>query len=279
MSPIPTDHFERLAAAAALIRERSGMSPEVGVILGSGLGGFGDRLEAAVTIPYGALPGFPASSVLGHRGRLLVGKLGGTTVAALQGRAHGYEGFEPWQLAFPTRALCLAGIRTLVVTNAAGGIRADLRPGDLMRISDHIDLSGTNPLVGPNDDRLGTRFPDLSRAYDSDLTAKLYAAARGAGVELKTGVYACMRGPSYETPAEIKMLRTLGADAVGMSTVPEVIAAVHMGVRIAGISCITNFAAGASREPLRHDEVAVVAAKAADRFSALLEAFLPAAAS
>lgn len=274
----PIDLFERVEASVAELHRRIPVEPQVAVILGSGLGGFADRFEDRVSIPYGDLPGFPASSVPGHAGRLVAGTLGGVRVAAMQGRIHAYEGYEPWQVAFPARVLCRWGARALVVTNAAGGIRASLRPGRLMRISDHLDLSGTNPLVGPNDERLGPRFPDLSKAYDPRLSAALYESARGAGVELDTGVYACLRGPTYETPAEIRMLRSLGADAVGMSTVPEVIAATHMGVPVAGISCITNLAAGLGEQPLTHAEVAATAARAQDRFTALLEAFLPAAA-
>ena len=274
----PVDLFDRVEASVAELRRRVAGEPRVAVILGSGLGGFADRLADRVEIPYADLPGFPASSVPGHAGRLVAGTVGGVRVAAMQGRIHAYEGYAPWQVAFPARVLCRWGARALVVTNAAGGIRAAFRPGDLMRISDHVDLSGTNPLVGPNDERLGPRFPDLSKAYDARLSASLYEAARTAGVELKTGVYACLRGPSYETPAEIRMLRTLGADAVGMSTVPEVVAAAHMGVPVAGISCITNLAAGLGEQPLTHAEVAATAARAQERFCSLLEAFLPAAA-
>ncbi|HEY0840151.1 MAG TPA: purine-nucleoside phosphorylase [Vulgatibacter sp.] len=275
----PLDLFDRVEASAAELRRRLGIEPKVAVILGSGLGGFADRLVGARAIPYADLPGFPASSVPGHAGRMVAGTLAGVPVAAMQGRIHAYEGHEPWLVAFPARVLCRWGARALVVTNAAGGVRAALRPGDLMRISDHLDLSGTNPLVGPNDERLGPRFPDLSGAYDPRLAAALYESARRAGVELKTGVYACLRGPSYETPAEIRMLRSLGADAVGMSTVPEVIVAAHMGVPVAGISCITNLAAGIGEQPLSHAEVAATAARTEARFSALLSGFLPAAAA
>jgi len=275
----PRDLFERVEASVAEVRRRIGFDPQVAVILGSGLGGFADRFADPVSIPYAELPGFPASSVPGHAGRLVAGTLAGVRVAAMQGRIHAYEGYAPWQVAFPTRVLCRWGAKALVATNAAGGIRASLRPGSLMRITDHLDLSGTNPLVGPNDERLGPRFPDLTRAYDPGLAAALYEAARSAGVELDTGVYACVRGPSYETPAEIRMLRSFGADAVGMSTVPEVIAARHMGVPVAGISCITNLAAGLGAQPLTHAEVAATAARTQERFAALLEAFLPAAAA
>lgn len=273
------DLFERLTTVADLIRSRSGMSPDVGIILGSGLGAFADTFDDAVVLPYQEIPGFPTSSVPGHEGRLVVGKLAGATVVAMQGRVHFYEGYAPWQVAFPARVLCLLGIKALVVTNAAGGIRSDLAPGDLMRITDQLNLSGMNPLIGHNDDRLGPRFPDMSTAYHPALGALLEEVARDVKVDLRSGVYSCLSGPTYETPAEIRMLRILGADAVGMSTVPEVIAASHMGVPVAGISCITNFAAGIGDKPLSHEEVAEVANLAKDRFSSLLRAFLPRAAA
>lgn len=270
--------FEQIASVAEVIRGRAPMKPDVGIILGSGLGAFADSFTEAVAIPYNEIPGFPTSSVPGHAGRLVVGRLGGATVVAMQGRVHFYEGYAPWQVAFPARVLCHLGIKALVVTNAAGGIRSDLCPGDLMRITDHLNLSGMNPLVGHNDDRLGPRFPDMSRAYDPSLGALLDSIAEKQGASLKAGVYSCLSGPTYETPAEIRMLRILGADAVGMSTVPEVIAASHMRVPVTGISCITNFAAGIGDKPLSHEEVAEVADKAKDRFTALLREFLPAAA-
>lgn len=273
------DLYDRLTSVADLIRSRSGMSPDVGIILGSGLGAFADTFEDAVVIPYQEIPGFPTSSVPGHEGRLVVGRLGDATVVAMQGRVHFYEGYAPWQVAFPARVLCMLGIRALVVTNAAGGIRADLAPGDLMRITDQLNLSGMNPLIGHNDDRLGPRFPDMSTAYDPALGALLDEVAREVEVDLRSGVYSCLSGPTYETPAEIRMLRILGADAVGMSTVPEVIAASHMGVPVTGISCITNFAAGIGDKPLSHEEVAEVAHMARDRFSNLLRVFLPRAAA
>jgi len=273
-----TDLVSALDSVTRLIRERSGLQPEVGIILGSGLGGFADGFADATVIPYAEIPGFPTSSVPGHAGRLVIGRLGGAVVVAMQGRVHYYEGYEPWEVAFPARVLCRLGIRALVVTNAAGGIRRDLSPGDLMRITDHLNLSGMNPLIGPNDARLGPRFPDMSTAYDPRLGAVLDETAAGLGIRLAAGVYACLSGPSYETPAEIRMLRVLGADAVGMSTVPEVIAAAHMGVPVVGISCITNLAAGIGDKPLSHEEVAEVAERVKDRFSALLASFLPAAA-
>jgi purine-nucleoside phosphorylase len=270
--------YEQIQASADAVRQRSPLIPKVGIILGSGLGSFADTFESKVVIPYTELPHFPTSSVPGHAGRLVIGKLGGEPVVAMQGRVHMYEGYPAWQVAFPARVLCALGIHTLVVTNAAGGIRADLEPADLMAITDHINLSGQNPLTGPNDDRLGPRFPDMSNSYDSALRALLSETAARLEIPLKEGVYVWLAGPSYETPAEIRFLRTIGVDAVGMSTVPEVIAASHMGVRVAGISCITNFAAGIGKKPLNHQEVAETAERVRDRFAALLAAFLPAAA-
>lgn len=271
---------QQLQETVAAIRARAPdfPAPRVGVILGSGLGAFADRFEGKIAIPYEDLPHFPRSSVPGHAGRLVLGTVGGEPAVAMQGRVHYYEGYLPWQVAFPARVLCLLGIKTLVVTNAAGGIHPDLRPGDLMAISDHLNLSGWNALTGENDDRLGPRFPDMSTAYQPELLQELLAVARRSNVTLKQGVYAILSGPSYETPAEIRMLRTLGADAVGMSTVPEVVAAAHMGVRVAGVSCITNLAAGIGHKPLSHEEVAETANRVKDVFTRLLAEFLPAAA-
>ncbi|WP_373044920.1 purine-nucleoside phosphorylase [Vulgatibacter sp.] len=270
--------IEQLDAVATLLRSRTDLRPDVGIILGSGLGAFADSFTDATVIPYEEIPGFPTSSVPGHAGRLVIGRLGDAVVVAMQGRVHFYEGYSPAQVAFPARVLCRLGIKTLVVTNAAGGIRRDLAPGDLMRITDHINLGTMNPLHGPNDARLGPRFPDMSTAYDTTLGGLLDEVAAGLGADLRAGVYCFLSGPTYETPAEIRMLRVLGADAVGMSTVPEVIAAAHMGVPVVGISCITNFAAGIGDKPLSHEEVAQVAEQVKDRFTALLSAFLPAAA-
>jgi purine-nucleoside phosphorylase len=250
----------------------------VGVILGSGLGEFADGLSEKVVIPYSDLPHFPSSSVVGHAGRLVLGKIGGEPVVAMQGRVHFYEGFSPVQVAFPSRVLCSLGVRALVVTNAAGGVNFGFKPGDLMMITDHLNLSGYNPLVGHNDERLGPRFPDMSAAYAPRLRKLLKETAAQRNIALKEGVYASVSGPSYETPAEIRMLRTMGADAVGMSTVPEVIAAAHMGVPVAGVSCITNLAAGIGDKPLSHQEVAETADRVKDVFGSLLSAFLPAAA-
>jgi purine-nucleoside phosphorylase len=268
--------YEQVQETVRAIRHRAGsVSPRVGIILGSGLGGFADGFEDKVVIPYADLPHFPHSSVPGHAGRLVLGRVRGEPVVAMQGRVHVYEGHTPTQVAFPARVLCALGIHTLVVTNAAGGVNLDFQPGDLMVITDHLNLSGYNPLNGPNDERLGPRFPDMTTAYPAALQAQLLDSGRRVGVTLKQGVYAILAGPSYETPAEIRMLRVLGADAVGMSTVPEVIAANHMGVRVAGVSCITNLAAGIGGKPLSHEEVAETANRVKDLFTRLLEDFLP----
>jgi purine-nucleoside phosphorylase len=270
--------YDQIQTAADVVRKKTKLTPKVGIILGSGLGDFADSLADKVAIPYGEIPGFPTSSVPGHAGRLVVGALQGAPVVAMQGRVHLYEGYAPWQVAFPARVLCALGIRSLVVTNAAGGIRADLVPGDLMIITDHVNLSGANPLTGANEDRLGPRFPDMSTAYHPALRALLAKTAERLEIPMKEGVYVWLSGPSYETPAEIRFLRTVGVDAVGMSTVPEVIVASHMGVRVAGISCITNLAAGIGRQPLSHAEVAETANRVRDRFTSLLTHFLPAVA-
>jgi purine-nucleoside phosphorylase len=272
------DLHTRLQYALAWVRGRIDVQPLAGVILGSGLAGLAEGIEKAVVIPYEEIPGMPVPRVIGHPGRLLVGELarpeGRVPVAALLGRAHAYEGHAPEDVAFGARLLCGLGVKLLFTTNAAGGVNPALSPGDLVRVTDHLDLSRTNPLVGENDDRLGPRFPDLSTAYDPGLGALLDQAAAGLGQTLRQGVYACVMGPSYETPAEVRMLRALGADLVGMSTVPEVIAARHMGVPVAAVSVVTNHAAGLSRRPLSHAEVEVVAAAARDRFAALATAFL-----
>ncbi len=273
--------FSRLEYALAWIRGRTDLRPRAGVVLGSGLGSFAARLARSVVVPYDEIPEFPISRVPGHAGRLVIGNLeraGKTlTVAALQGRVHGYEGWKADEVAFGVRALCLLGAKLVVLTNAAGGVSERVSPGQLVLIEDHLNLSGQNPLAGPNDDRLGPRFPDLTDAYDPRLGALLAATAARLEIPLGRGIYACMAGPSYETPAEIRMLRTLGADLVGMSTVPEVIAARHMGVPVVAVSLVTNRAAGLAGKPLSHEEVAAVAAREGERLAALLAEFLPAA--
>src|SRR2546422_8093622 len=250
--------WTELALACARVAREGLRLPEgesaLAVVLGSGLGGFADSLEGAGARPFAELPGFPRATVPGHRGRLVYGRVAHVPVLALQGRIHGYEGHDPATVAFPARALGALGARALVVTNAAGACNLSFAPGDLMRITDHINFTARNPLTGPNEDRLGPRFPDLTHAYDARLARALEEAARSVGQALRAGVYIQMNGPSYETPAEIRMARSFGADAVGMSTVPEVIVAAQMGVPVAGISCITNLAAGISQHPLTHQE-------------------------
>ncbi|BDG09050.1 purine-nucleoside phosphorylase [Anaeromyxobacter paludicola] len=277
------DLSTKLAYALAWTRGKLDVTPAVGVVLGSGLGALADRLERQVAIPYEEIPGMPVSRVAGHAGRLVVGELPGPAgpvpVAAMQGRVHAYEGWSPGEVVFGVRVLCGLGARALVLTNAAGAVDPALAPGDLVRITDHLNLSGHNPLVGPNDERIGPRFPDLSQAYDPALAAKLDACAARLGAGLKQGVYACLLGPSYETPAEIRMLRTLGADVVGMSTVPEVIAARHMGVPVCAVSLVSNLAAGLGARPLSHGEVQAIASRESARFVELLAAFLPEAAA
>ncbi len=261
--------------AVAAIRERYPAQPRLGLILGSGLGAFADSLKRKTVIPFAELPGFPRATVAGHAGNLVLGEAEGVTIAMLQGRVHFYEGYTMAEVVFPVRVLGRLGIRQLIVTNAAGGIRADLSPGDLMLISDHINLTGANPLIGPNLEDLGTRFPDMSEAYDGVMRRIAVRAARGQGIPLPSGVYACLAGPSYETPAEVRMLRTLGADAVGMSTVPEVIAACHMGIRVLGISCIANMAAGMLPGKLTHQDAIATTDRVKERMISLLCGVVP----
>jgi purine-nucleoside phosphorylase len=266
--------YDLARSAAQVLRERGVRPPRVGLVLGSGLGAFADTLEGLRRIPYTEIPGFRAPTIAGHAGNLCLGRWAGLDVAALQGRIHCYEGHDVATVVHPTRVLAALGIEVLVLTNAAGGIRADLAPGDLMLLRDHINLMGVNPLRGENDDRVGPRFVDLTQAYDPELREAALAAARACGVPLCEGVYAALAGPSYETPAEIRYLRAIGADAVGMSTVPEVLAARHAGVRVVGISCITNLAAGLGSGTLSHDDVEQTARAARARFQALLGGLL-----
>ena len=254
---------QRLVEAVSVVRSRTALEPAIGLVLGSGLGAFAKTLEDPVAIPYRDIPHFPGSSTSGHQGELVLGRSGSVPVAVLAGRAHHYEGYPLEQVVFPVRLLGRLGIKVLVVTNAAGSVNVAFAPGDLMIIEDHINLIG-NPLLGPNDDTLGTRFPDMSEAYDGKLRDIAEAACRTAGAPVRRGVYVAMTGPSYETPAEIRMARTLGADAVGMSTAPEVVAARHMGVRVLGISCLTNMAAGVSAKRLDHREVLEVGERVKD---------------
>lgn len=265
-------YFERVDETARNLRERiDGAVPEVAIVLGSGLGDFASRLADAISVPYGDLPHWPASRVIGHEGRLVIGTLAARRVAVLSGRAHFYEGHDLRTVTFATRAIARLGIRTLVLTNAAGGINVQLTPGMLMLMEDHINLLGSNPLVGPNEEAFGVRFPDMTEVYSRRLRGIADAVAREQGLRLGRGVYVAVHGPSYETPAEIRFLRTIGADAVGMSTVPEAIVARHMGLDVLGISCITNAAAGVLPQPLNHDEVMEVARQVRGAFAALLE--------
>jgi purine-nucleoside phosphorylase len=248
---------------------------KIGVILGSGLGSFADTLEQRVETPYSQLPGWPASTVGGHAGRLVAGRLGDTEVIVAAGRAHLYEGYTAQQVAYPIRELARRGVTSLVVTNAAGGVNMSYKPGDLVLISDHINLLGANPLTGPNDESFGPRFPDMSEAYSREYREIAKQAGAALGLTLKEGVYAALSGPSYETPAEIRYLRTIGADLVGMSTVPEVIAANHMGIKVLGISCVTNMAAGILPQKLTYSEVIETGERVKDTLAALMRAVLP----
>jgi xanthosine phosphorylase len=261
------------AAADAIAQLAPGVTPRLGIVLGSGLGGLADSVEDATAISYGELPGFPPTGIAGHQGRLVVGTLAGLPVACFQGRAHIYEGGGPAGMRTPIRALKLAGAEALLVTNAAGSLRADVGPGSLMAISDHINMLGLNPLTGPNDEAVGPRFPSLRAAYDPDLRAQLMSAAATLGVGLASGVYLATAGPSFETPAEIRAFRTLGADAVGMSTVPEVIIARHAGLRVAAVSAITNLAEGMGGEELSHEQTLRYAVAAAESLTRLIERF------
>jgi len=271
--------YDQVRAAAQAVRARCAAAPAVGLVLGSGLGGFADGFASATSIDYADIPHVPRSQVAGHAGRLVIGERADVRCAAMQGRVHVYEGHSAAAVGFPVRVLIELGARIIVVTNAAGGVNPAWSPGTLMVIRDHIDLLRDHALRGPNDERLGPRFPDMTAAYAPELRALVERAAAGAGIELEEGVYAAMPGPSYETPAEIRMLQVLGADAVGMSTVPEVCVARHMGARVIGISCITNQAAGITGQPLSHDEVTATAARVRATFERLLDAILGALAA
>jgi purine-nucleoside phosphorylase len=250
-----TRELERVDAAAEVIRQRCGTAPQLAVVLGSGLGEVAESLTDATTVAYAELPHWPMATVVGHSGRLVVGMCGDRRVAALAGRVHAYEGYSPSAVAFATRVMARLGVTRVVLTNAAGGVNASLSPGTLMIIDDHINLLGANPLAGPHDDRLGPRFPDMTEVYSDRLRLIADEAAVARGLSVAHGVYAAVPGPSYETPAEIRYLRAIGADAVGMSTVPEAIVARQMGLDVLGLSCITNMAAGMHPTPLSHDDV------------------------
>ena len=266
----------RLDAAADAIRRKAKKEPRIGLVLGSGLGAFAEGLSDRTAISYDKIPNFPIpSGVVGHAGELVLGSVGGTPVAVLSGRIHYYEGRTMPEVVFPVRVLARLGVRAVILTNAAGGVRLSFRPGDLMVLTDHINGFGANPLIGGNDEALGARFPDMSAIYDARLRRVIQAEARRLKIPLRQGVYVGLQGPSYETPAEIRMWRKLGADAVGMSTVPEAIALRHAGVRVAGISTITNMAAGVLKQTLNHAEVMETTRRVGARFVRLLEAAVP----
>lgn len=262
--------IDQLNQAVAYIRSKTSIQPEVGVILGSGLGNVVDAVEIDTAIPYGEIPGARASTVVGHQGRMIFGRANGRPVVIMQGRVHFYEGYEMSEVMYLARVIGRLGIKTLIVTNAAGGINTSFAAGDLMLISDHINFMGVNPLRGPNVEDLGVRFPDMSEAYPESLRNLAKEVAKEQGVEVKEGVYLALSGPTYETPAEIRAFRVLGADAVGMSTVPEVIAASHMLIPVLGISCITNMAAGILKQKLTHQEVMDTTARVQKQFTALV---------
>jgi purine-nucleoside phosphorylase len=267
--------FARADRAAKFILSKTKLRPRVAVVLGSGLGAFADDLAGAVRIPYERILGFPRSTAEGHAGCLVIGKGGDVVVAAMQGRVHFYEGYSLKEVVFPMRVLGRLGIRAAILTNAAGGINTDFKQGALVVIRDHISLQGSNPLIGPNDERFGARFPDMSQAYSKSYRAIANQESRRLAIEVFEGVYAALTGPSYETPAEIRYLRTIGADLVGMSTAPEVIVARHMGIRVLGISCVTNMAAGILDQPINHAEVMETGERVKGQFVALLRAVLP----
>lgn len=265
---------QRIDIAATYIKAHCEYKPTVGIVLGSGLGEFANQLADSKTIPYADIPSFPISTVQGHAAQWVTGHMGNQTAVCMQGRFHYYEGYDQEEVTIPIRVMKRLGVEILIVTNSSGGINKTFAPGDLMLITDHINLSGQNPLRGANLDSFGPRFPDMTMAYDRELQQKMLMAAQSKGITLQQGVYAMMAGPSFETPAEIRMLRTMGADAVGMSTVPEVIVARHCGMRIVGVSCVTNPAAGILDQPLTHQEVLENADKAKQKFLDCLTAFV-----
>jgi purine-nucleoside phosphorylase len=262
--------IKKIDEAVAYIRSRSKLQPHVGLVLGSGLGNVVDAVDVESSIPYGEIPGARASTVVGHSGRMILGRANGVRVVVMQGRVHFYEGYEMDEVMFLSRVIGRLGIKRLIVTNAAGGVNKEFTAGDLMLISDHINLMGANPLRGPNVEDLGVRFPDMTEAYPETLRNVAKDVAKGLGIPIKEGVYLALSGPTYETPAEIRAFRTLGADAVGMSTVPEVIAMSHMGIPVLGVSCITNMAAGILNQKLSHQEVIDTTTRVQKEFTSLV---------
>ncbi|MCL1805657.1 MAG: purine-nucleoside phosphorylase [Clostridiales bacterium] len=261
---------QNVEETVAYIRSRTDIKPEIAIVLGSGLGAFGDKIEAPCIIPYGDIPHFAVSTAPGHHGRLIIGKLNGKAILCMQGRFHYYEGYAMGQVTYPVRMMKALGIETLILTNASGGLNPSFSAGDLMLITDHINHMGVNPLIGPNEDSFGPRFPDMTMAYSRELKQAARDAAKRLAIDLREGVYVAFTGPSYETPAEIRMFQQLGADAVGMSTVPEAIVASHSGMRLLAISCVTNLAAGILDVPLSGEEVVEAANQAGAKFTALL---------
>ena len=262
--------YERAEHAARIIRARVTLQPRIGVVLGSGLGAFADNFDEAVAVPYQEIPGFGRSTAVGHAGQLVIGKIDQVPLLAMKGRLHHYEGYSLEEVTFPLRTLKLLGLKTIILTNASGGVNVQFNPGTLMVITDHLNLMGDNPLIGPNDDRFGPRFPDMSAVYSPALQEIVMEEAREMGVDIRRGVYAALTGPSYETPAEIHLMRNCAADAVGMSTVPEAIVARHMDMEVLGISCITNLAAGVTDEPISHEEVMATGDRVSATFTQLL---------
>lgn len=267
--------FDRAEAAARFIFSKTRLRPRIALVLGSGLGAFADEFSNPTKIPYSQIPHFPQSTAIGHAGQLVFGTVGEIPVAGMQGRVHLYEGYSVHEVAFPIRVFSRMGIQAVILTNAAGGIKREFTQGQLVVIKDHINLQGVNPLTGPNDDRFGLRFPDMTAAYDRRFREIALGAGNRKGISLYEGVYAALAGPSYETPAEIRHLQTIGADLVGMSTVPEVIAARHSGIRVLGISCVTNAAAGILDKPLHHEEVLETTDRVRSQFIALLKLIIP----
>ncbi len=271
----PDGEFERAGRAADFIFSQTVLRPKIALVLGSGLGAFADEFGGATKIPYAKIPNFPQSTAIGHAGKLVIGKVGTIPVAGMQGRVHLYEGYSAKEVAFPIRVFARMGVKAVILTNAAGGIKREFVQGRLVVISDHINLQGVNPLSGPNDERFGLRFHDMTSAYDRRFREMAVSEGNRMGLGMYEGVYAALLGPSYETPAEIRYLRTIGADLVGMSTVPEVIAARHSGIRVLGISCVTNAAAGILDQPLNHLEVLETTERVKGQFIDLLKAVIP----
>lgn len=267
----PNDSFLKSETAAEALRARGIDPPSLGLILGSGLGSYAEGFTEAMSIPYHDIPHFPVSTVEGHAGSLVFGKVHGIPAVAMQGRVHAYEGHSAEMVAFPVHVLWQLGVRTLIVTNAAGGVNESWKPGDLVAIHDHLNLTGDNPLIGPNEKQFGPRFPDMSRLWSRELRDIAHRVAKKASIDLKEGVYAGVLGPNYETPAEVRMLRAMGADMVGMSTVFEAIVAGHLGMKLLGISCVTNLAAGVGDSVLNHDDVQAVAARVRTEFATLVD--------